>query len=397
MAAASPPSVRIPLMKSTFYREAETAAALAAFVQRTGRLSMGVECAAFEAAFAAVQRRRYAVLVTNGSMANLVLVQSLLNLARLRPGDPVGFSALTWATNVMPLFQHGLAPVPVDCELGTLNVSSRLLAPHLGTLRALFLTNVLGFCDDLAEIRRQCDAGGVLLLEDNCEALGSSCAGTPLGSFSLASTCSFFVGHQLSTIEGGMICTDDEELWHMLLAVRSHGWDRHLPPAAQEALRARHDVDPFYGHYTFYDLAYNARPTEITGFLGHTQLPWLPEMTARRAANFARFHAETTRYPAHFRMLDLGHMDCIANFAMPIVCRSEEASRRQREAFGRGGVEVRPVIAGDITQHPFYRRLAEPASCPNAALVHQQGFYFPNHPELSVDEVDLLCRLLRPC
>lgn len=387
-------NIKIPLMKSTFYHAEETQEALAEFVRTAKQLSMGKECLEFETAFARKQQRKHAVFVTSGSMANLILIQALMNLGRLHRGDRVGFSALTWATNVMPLMQLGLVPVALDCELSSLNTSSRLLEPQLGTLKAFFATNVLGFSADLDRIRSRCAEEGVLLLEDNCESLGSVLGGTLLGNFGVASTFSFFVGHHFSTIEGGMICTDDEELADMLIMVRAHGWDRTLAPAKQQALRAKYNVGDFQARYTFYESAFNGRPCEINGFLGKTQLGYLDEIIQKRVSNFARFHAATLGNPDAIYPLDVSHMERVSNFAMPIVCRSVEQSKVLEERFVAAGVEIRPVIAGDITQHPFYTKQATGEKCATAALVHAQGFYFPNHPELTDDEVTLLCSLL---
>ncbi|MFI9649181.1 DegT/DnrJ/EryC1/StrS family aminotransferase [Streptomyces sp. NPDC052040] len=384
----------IKLIKSTFHREAETRRALAEFVLRADMLSMGEQCRTFEQAFALRQGRRHAVFVGNGSVANLLLVQALLNEGRLRRGDRVGFSALTWPTNVMPLLQLGLEPVPVDCALDTLNVSPDTLEPCVAGLRALFLTNVLGFCDDLPALRVMCEDHGVLLLEDNCEALGSRTAGTQLGNFSLASTFSFFVGHHLSTVEGGMVCTDDDELHERLVVSRAHGWDRDLPPERRARLRAEAGVDDFHARYTFHDLASNFRPTELNGFIGNRQLRHWDEIVETRAAHFARF-SQAMAGNADFHPYDLSHMDLVSNFAMPVVCRTPELAGKYRAEFEAAGVEIRPVVAGDITRQPFYRRHVRDApACPVAGLVHGNGFYFGNNPDLTGDETAVLCELL---
>src|SRR3989344_3014647 len=217
----------IKLIKSTFYREDEIKKKLVKFISKTEQLSIGKECRKFEESFAKWQGRKYCAMVNSGSSANLAIVQALLNLERLKKGDYVGFSAVTWSTNVMPLIQLGLKVVPVDVELDTLNVSSKKLIEKLNKYptKMLFLTNLLGFCDDIDEIKKICDKKKIILIEDNCESLGTVYKGRKLGNFGMASTFSFYVGHHLSTIEGGAICTDDEELETMLQIVRAHGWD----------------------------------------------------------------------------------------------------------------------------------------------------------------------------
>ncbi len=140
----------------------------------------------------------------------------------------------------------------------------------------------MGFCHDIGDIKRLCQKKRVLLIEDNCESLGSRINKTLLGNFGMASTFSFFVGHHLSTIEGGMICTDDEELCHMMTMVRAHGWDRNLPRHEKKALRTLYNVPEFLAKYCFYNLGYNLRPTDINGFLGNNQLPYLNKVIAQR-------------------------------------------------------------------------------------------------------------------
>ncbi len=197
----------IKLIKSTFYKENQTKRELAQFIKSTNWMSFGPQCQKFEKEFAKYQGRKECILVNSGSSANLAIVQTLLNLGKIKRGDKVGFSAVTWSTNVMPLIQLGLDPMPVDVELNTLNVSSRTLAETLKhqKIKMLFLTNLLGFCDDIDKIERICKKEKILLIEDNCESLGTVYKGKKLGNFGFASTFSFYVGHHMSTIEGGAV------------------------------------------------------------------------------------------------------------------------------------------------------------------------------------------------
>ncbi|MBP7114252.1 MAG: DegT/DnrJ/EryC1/StrS aminotransferase family protein [Candidatus Peribacteraceae bacterium] len=387
-------SIKIPLMRSTFFREAETRERLAEFIRTSPRLSMGDQCKAFEKAFSVYQERKSSLLVSSGSAANLGLIQALLNLGRLQKGDRVGVSALTWATNVMPIMQLGLIPVAIDCDRSHLNVTAAELQKHIDSLKAVFLTNVLGFCGDIENIAALCEKKKVILLEDNCESLGTRYQGKLLGNFGLASTFSFFVGHHLSTIEGGMICTDDQELASMLLMVRAHGWDRNLTPEEQQALRTKHGLDDFHARYTFYEPAYNLRTTEISGFLGALQLPMLEATIEKRAKNFTRFHAAALRHPDRYYALTSDHIERLSNFAMPLVTTSADILRETVERFEEAGVEIRPIIAGDITTHPFWTKELPKTDCPNSRIIHSQGFYFANNPDLTDDEVTLMCGLL---
>lgn len=386
--------IKIPLMRSTFFDEQRTRERLAEFVRTSPRLSMGDQCAAFETAFSSFQKRASSVLVSSGSAANLGLIQALLNLGRLKKGDKVGVSAVTWATNVMPVMQLGLIPVAIDCELDHLNMTASTLEKHIDEIKAVFITNVLGFCGDIDKIAQLCAKKGVMLLEDNCESLGTVYKGTLLGNFGLASTFSFFVGHHLSTIEGGMICTDDPELASMLRMVRAHGWDRNLPANEQKKLRTQHGVDDFHARYTFYEPAYNLRTTEISGFLGCLQLPMLETTIMKRRENFERFQKTAEKHPDRYHPLKTDHIERVSNFAMPLIAKSPNILRETVERFESAGVEVRPIIAGDITMHPFWAKELPKADCPNSRIIHSHGFYFANNPDLTDAEVSLMCGLL---
>jgi CDP-4-dehydro-6-deoxyglucose reductase, E1 len=385
----------IPLMRNTFLHEEETRQQLAKFILEAPKFSMGEQCEHFEHEFAKYQGRDFAVLFNSGASANLALIQVCKNLRLLTDGDTVGFSALTWSTNVMPLIQLGLQPVPIDCDRRTLNSMSSHLRDRIKTrpLKALFITNALGFAGDLGQIRELCRAEGIILLEDNCEALGTDLPEGRTGNFGLASTFSFFVAHHMSTIEGGMVCTDDPEVAEMLKIVRANGWDRNLSPQQQQKWRALHKVESeFYAKYAFYDLAYNLRPTEITGFLGRCQLQYLDYNIAKRTAIYRAVNDAVNRN-GDFIPLELGHIQRFSSFGLPFVCATRELRDFYTQRFSDAGVEIRPMIAGNIQKQPFYSRyVAHDYPLPDAQFLHDCGFYCGNYPEMSEEDVDLIRR-----
>lgn len=388
----------IKLQKSTFYYESDTKKKLCNFISDADILSMGEECKKFEIAFAKKQLRKYAIFVNSGSSANLVLVQALLNIGILKTGDIVGVSALTWATNIMPLIQLGLQPFLVDCEVETLNVSPKTLKEALQVqpnIKALFITNTLGHADDIAGITRLCQERQIVFLEDNCESLGSVIDGVLLGNWGIASTFSFFVGHHLSTIEGGMVCTDDDELYNQIVMARAHGWDRNLVASDRKILREKFGVNDFYSKYTFYDLAFNLRPTEINGFLGNVQINYWDEIVQKRHQNFLALH-DLIKSNKDLIALNYEHMDIISSFAIPIIAKDGRSTSEYMAKFEKARVEFRPMIAGSMARQPFYRKyIANPGVQPNAEFIHRNSFYFGNNPELTDSEIDLLGAQLR--
>ena len=388
----------IPLMKSAFLNGRETRQALADFILSTDRLSMGEQCAAFEKAFAKKEGTADAVLFNSGGSANLALLQALKNLGRLKDGDPVGFSAITWATNVMPIIQLGMQPVPVDVEPSTINSMSSNLLERLKTndLKAFFITNALGFIGDLDAIKKICDEREIILLEDNCEALGTESPAGKAGTFGVGATFSFFVAHHMSTIEGGMVITNDEELAEMLRIVRANGWDRNLLSHQQEKWRKLHSVaSEFHSKYTFYDLAFNMRPTEITGFLGLHQLQFLDENVDIREKNHLRFEQVIKENP-DLITLDHSHISKLSAFALPVVCKTPELRERYFKKFSDADVEVRPMIAGNMHRQPFYKKyVAAVHDLLGTEFIHHNSFYCGNYPELSTEDIGTIVECLR--
>lgn len=370
--------IRVPLMRDAFLNDAETRARLAEFVKSAPRLSMGDKCAEFEEAFAGWQGRKHAILVNSGSSANLALVQAAINLGWYIRGCGVGVSALTWATNAMPLTQLGMLPIPVDVSPETF-----ASVPPVGyDCARWFLTNPLGFS---AVPWRQHH-----VFIDNCEALGTEMYLRPVYHHSSASTFSFFVGHHLSTIEGGMVCCDDADLADMLRMVRAHGWDRNLEPAKQTALRAAHGVDLFMAPYTFYVPGYNLRPTEITGFLGLTQLPLMDAAIDRRQAIYERLAAVKCENPDFLRH-DRRHIKRLSAFCVPLVCRTPALRAQYVAVFKVAGVEVRPLIAGNIQRQPFWKAAGLPVyPTPGADMLHDCGFYCAVRPDMTEEELSIV-------
>jgi CDP-4-dehydro-6-deoxyglucose reductase, E1 len=387
----------IPLMKNAFINEYETKQELAKFISRSNRLSMGLECAGFEEEFAKFQGCKVAVLVNSGGSANLAMFQALKNLGKLKEGDQIGFSALTWSTNVMPIIQLGLVPVPIDCDVTTLNVMSTQLKERLLTsdMKALFLTNVLGFAGDLGVIQEICKEKNILLLEDNCEALGTTLPDGKCGSFGEMASFSFFVAHHMSTIEGGMVCTNNEEYAEMLSLVRANGWDRNLKAHQQQKWRKKYNVhSEFDAKYTFYDLGFNIRPTEITGFLGQYQLQFLDENISKREKTFKILESFVKQNPDLLK-LDYSHISFLSSFAFPVLCKDSKTRDRYLSQFSGAGVEIRPMIAGNIQKQPFYNKyVSKLYELPGTDKIHECGFYCGNYPELTETDIETLSSCL---
>lgn len=385
----------IKLIKSTFYHEKEVKNKLCDFIQKADMLSMGTKCLSFEKQFAKWQGRKYCIMFNSGSSANLALIQALINNKNLKKGDKAAFSGITWATNVMPLLQLNLNTVPIDIEINTLNISVQKIKETYKKhkIKILFITNLLGMSENLEAIKKFCSEKKIILIEDNCEGLGSKYNKIKFGNLGLASTFSFFAGHHLSTIEGGAVCTDDKNIRNALLMIRAHGWDRNLPPEEQKIIRKKHKITDFYAKYTFYDLAYNLRPMEIQGFLGLEQLKYIDKIINIREQNFKKLSAVYTN--DDFYTINPKNQKH-SNFAFPIICKHSKKKKHYLEKCNRAGIEVRPIVGGLMTSQPFYKKYSSVAwHLPNAKITHNNGFYVGNNPEMTSAELDKIIKTLK--
>tara|TARA_B100000674_G_C37928688_1_gene956840 strand:- start:10 stop:1173 length:1164 start_codon:yes stop_codon:yes gene_type:complete len=380
-------------MKNAFLNEQEVRKKLSQFILQCDRFSMGKLCHQFELEFANYQGSKHAVLFNSGSSANLAILQTYLNLGKLKKGDQVGFSALTWSTNAMPIIQLGMEPVPIDCDPSTLNCMSTNLRNSLKdfNLKAFFATNVLGFCGDLKNIQNLCDEKNILFIEDNCESLGTITNGKKTGSFGEAASFSFYVAHHMSTIEGGMVCTQDEEVDTMLRMVRAHGWDRNLPEKTRRTLHMKHKLESkFKANYTFYDLGYNLRPTEITGFLGLNQLQYLEKSNSYRHKTY-KLLSETMQNNEDLRPPDYKHIDFLSCFATPVISRTNKLRDYYINRFQEAKIEIRPIIAGNIQNQPFFRKyIGSSHQLLGADHLDQNGFYCGLYPDITEEELQVI-------
>lgn len=395
---------KIPLIKRPFFQESTVKRKLAAFVRTSEIFSMNKLCLQFEKEFSSYQGRKHTVLFNSGSSANFALIQALVNLKRISEKDVMGFCSIGWPTTVTPALQLGIDTVPVDIDLRYLNSTVEQIEATRHTLKekygkklsVIFYTNILGGTGDIEEIADYCHTHKIMLLEDNCESLGSEYNNKKLGNFGIASTFSFFIGHHFSCIERGAVCTDDKELANMLTMVRAHGWDRNLDETRQRELRAEAGVDEFNAKYTFYTVGMNLRPTEITGFLGITQMPFVERIVSRRQRNYAAFKkAVSNKFDTIYNLYQNNNITVNSNFAFPIVFRTKELFEKYKALFTKKGIEIRPIIGGNLVAQPFYKPHHKyKVSIKNTKEICTQGFYFGNNPDLTRDELQYITSIL---
>ncbi len=347
-----------------------------------GFTTMGAEVKAFEAEFAAYFGMRHGIMVNSGSSANLIAVAALV-YRRDRPlqrGDEVIVPALSWATTYHPLQQYGLRLRFVDIELDSLNIDvaqlERALTPKT---RAIVAVSILGNPAKLDVLRAFADAHGLALIEDNCESMDAAVAGRKCGTFGHLNTFSFFFSHHISTMEGGMILTDDDELAHLCRSLRAHGWTRDLPD--DSPIYARRGNDRFEA-YRFILPGYNVRPLEIEAAIGREQLKKLPGFTAMRRQNLALFQA---LLGGDERFIIQRENGTSSAFSFTVILDPARNPDRAAvfKALAEADIGYRIITGGNFLRHDvvrFYDYDVVGGATPNADTAHDFGFFVGNHP-----------------
>lgn len=345
--------------------------------------SMGPEVARFEKGFADWAGSRYAVMVNSGSSANLAMVAALRytkNPAlRLEPGAEVIVPAVSWSTTFYPLHQYGLHLKFVDIDAQTLNYDLDALAAAIGPqTRAIMCVNLLGNPNDFNRIRALTAGRDIVLIEDNCESMGATLDGRQAGTFGVMGTYSSFFSHHISTMEGGLVVTDDEELYHILLALRAHGWTRNLPKFNR--LTGEKSDDPFEESFRFVLPGYNLRPLEMSGALGTEQLAKLPGLIAGRRANGALWQDAMSNHPLFRIQQETGQSSW---FGFSLVVRPDAGITRKEALIGLGalGFETRPIVSGNFTKNPVLDLMDHSlhGEMTNADDIDRNGFFIGNH------------------
>lgn len=359
----------------------------------SGRFTMGPRVRAFEEEFAAFVSARHAVMVNSGSSANLIGLAAVANAPQfgLQPGDEIIVPAVSWATTYYPIRQLGFTPVIVDIDLDTLNIDPRRVQEALtARTKAVLAVNLLGNPAPLLDLAEIADEHGLLLLEDNCESLGATLDGRQTGTFGLFGTYSSFFSHHISTMEGGLVVTDDDYLAQAMRSLRAHGWTRELPV---DNLIHPKSGDPFDDLFRFVLPGYNMRPLELSGALGIAQLAKLPDLIAGRQANGLAF-VERFRDIEGVRLQQVAPNAASSWFGFSLVLEGPLKGRRRElvAALTEAGVEVRPIVAGNFARNPVIEKIGARIVGPLAAAdaVHEDGLFVGNHHYPIVSELGAL-------
>lgn len=352
--------------------------------------TMGNNVKQFESDFAKYTNHKYCVMVNSGSSANLLAIAALFYKKDnpLKKGDEVIVPAVSWATTYYPLYQYGLKIKFVDVDLDTLNFKiDDLKEAVTSKTRLIFAVNLLGNSNEYESINNIIGDKNIYLLEDNCEALGGEYKNKPLGSVGLMGTYSTFFSHHMSTMEGGLIGTDDEELYHILLSIRSHGWTRHLPFENKICEKSN---DPFAESFRFILPGYNVRPIEMMGAIGIEQLKKLPSFIAARRDNAEYFKKLFENDDRFIIQKEIGKSSW---FGFSFIIKDKNINRSDvLNLLRKAEIDTRPIVAGNFARKEVvnwfdYEIIGD---LKNADYIDAHGFFVGNHQFDIKDKIDYL-------
>lgn len=351
-------------------------------VVKSGLFSMGVEVAEFEAEFARVMGSAYSIMVNSGSSANLLMIAALRYHSKnlLPAGAEVLVPAVSWSTTYYPLHQYNLRIKFVDIDPHTLNYDLDALAKAISPeTRAIMVVNLLGNPNEFDRISKIIGDRDIIMMEDNCESLGATYFGRQAGTFGIVGSYSSFFSHHIATMEGGLVATDDEELYHLMLSLRSHGWTRHLPKINH--VTGEKDDDSFKESFKFVLPGYNLRPVEMSGAIGREQIAKLPMIVDERRRNAEEFRALMQGYPQIRIQQEIGESSWFG-FSMVVEPNAGFQRADLMAALSHNNIEYRPIVAGNFATSEVvtkYMNCATHGNLTNADEIDRNGLFIGNH------------------
>lgn len=361
------------------------------FIGTTKRFTQFTNVASFEKAYAEWQGCKYCVYVNSGSSANLIMIAAASEKYDWNADAEVIVPAVTWPTTITPVMQSKFKPVFVDANLTDLSFDyEKLAAAITPNTRAIFVAHLLGFPANITKIQHLIAGKNIVLLEDCCESQGATIDGVKVGNFGLGGSFSFYWGHHMTTIEGGMICTNDEEFYKLLLLKRSHGLARELPERYHADIKKQYpDVD---FNFLFLSDGFNVRNTELHAVLGLSQLPKMDGYIKIRNQNYRRYLEICNKYKDDLMVID--PEEGYSSFVLPFFFKDPKKKVAFQECIKGAGIESRPLISGNLLRQPFLSKFYDPKNFKNADFIHENAFYIGNNQFVDGGRLDKLEELL---
>lgn len=385
--------IKYPLASST-WDEKEIEAINSVIAKDMYTMGEGVK--QFEDDFSKFFGSKYSVMVNSGSSANLIAVAALFYTKepKLKRGDEVIVPAVSWSTTFYPLYQYGLKLKFIDVDLHTLNFDlEQLKAAISDKTKMILAVNLLGNPNDFDAIKEIIGNRDILLMEDNCESMGATYNGNFTGTFGIMGTFSTFYSHHMATMEGGVVCTDDEELYHILLCLRAHGWTRHLP---KENKISNKSDNWFEESFRFLLPGYNVRPVEMSGVIGIEQLKKLPAFLEQRRKNAELFVSLFNDNPTFYIQEEIGNSSWFG-FSLIIKPNANVDRLAIVKKLEENGIDCRPIVTGDFTKNEVLKYFDYEifGKVKNANYLDTKGLFVGNHQIDLTKEIKHLYNVLK--
>jgi len=354
----------------------------------SGMCTMGNITKEFEAKFAEFFGSKYAVFSNSGSSANLLAVAALVHKYNLQRGDEVIVPAVSWSTTYYPLQQYGLKLVFVDVNENDFNIDIDEVTKALThKTRLIVAVNLLGMSCNFGALEHICKSKNIILMEDNCESMGATYEDKYCGAIGEIGTFSTFFSHHICTVEGGVTVTNDEELYHLMLSIRSHGWTRHLPDNNHIENKTG---DSFYDSYRFVLPGYNLRNNDIFAAIGLEQLKKLPELVSKRIENWDYMVCSLQYINVSNLKLQWTNDDRSSSswFGFGFIYDGDRDSLVK--TLTEEGIDTRPIVAGNFCKNPViqYMNHRIVGDLPIANLIDKQGFFVGNNGSSLSSQID---------
>ncbi len=363
---------------------------LSKFILNTKRFTQFTEVLKFEKDYSKWQNCKYSIFVNSGSSANLLIIQSAKEIYKWREGDEIIVPSLTWTTTVTPVIQSGLKPVFVDCNLNDFSFDYKDLKKKITKkTKAIFIAHIIGFPANISSIKKIIKGKNILILEDSCESQGAKFKNKKVGNFGIASSFSFYWGHHLTTIEGGMITTNNKKFYEMCLLKRSHGLARELPKKSHSTIRKKFKNIDF--KFLFLSSGFNLRNTEINAYLGRFQLPQIDKWIKIRNKNYNKFYQICLKYKSE---LLATNNSGISSFVLPFIFKNKIRKIKFEKFLIKNKIETRPLIAGNLLKQPFLSKYKN-INLKNSTFIHQNALYIGNNQFVNVERMNKLEKLMK--
>ena len=346
-----------------------------------GEYTQGKTVDEFERKFAEWNGSKYAIMVNSGSSANLLMLNVLKEKYKLTKFDEILVPMVTWPTTIYPIIQNNLTPVFCDVDDSfNINLDSikKMIIKHT---KAIFVTHLIGQPAKMREIEKLCKQENLLLIEDCCESLGAKIGDIKVGNFGIMGSYSFYFGHHMTTIEGGMVTTDDPKIYDILKSLRSHGWVKGTERESNYPKMKNKN-------FVFDVMGYNLRSTNMNAAIGLVQLSRLDGFIEKRINNHEYFLEKIKDLPITVQEVNLNET---SSFCFGILFENKDIRNYVLDELPKRGIECRPIVTGNILKQPVFSGMNFAKDYPTMSdIIHEQGIYLPNNQFIREIEIDYM-------